>query len=343
MKLSLTLVALLMGVSLSATAQPAAAQPTASQPATAQLVAAQPANGTAESSQGASASAPAPKTAAEETAASKTVAAKTSDAETTVSKTSDPKAPAEKTPASKAPATETTADESMAPFAQEGNAAALAPAQAEAITKAFEARFPGIHVDRVRTTPMQGLYEVQVGMDLLYTDASVDYVLQGSLIDAKAKKDLTAERLETLQQVAFDTLPLKDAIKIVKGNGARKLATFEDPNCPYCKQLHHTLASVDNVTVYVFLYPILTPDSMSKSRDIWCAPDPAKAWMDWMVGGKAPAASDCKKTPLQANLALGRKLNVQGTPALFFGNGVRVNGALPLASLQDKLDAQGKG
>ncbi|CAM5211173.1 hypothetical protein CDEF62S_02721 [Castellaniella defragrans] len=142
MKLSLTLVALLMGVSLSATAQPAAAQPTASQPATAQLVAAQPANGTAESSQGASASAPAPKTAAEETAASKTVAAKTSDAETTVSKTSDPKAPAEKTPASKAPATETTADESMAPFAQEGNAAALAPAQAEAITKAFEARFP---------------------------------------------------------------------------------------------------------------------------------------------------------------------------------------------------------
>jgi thiol:disulfide interchange protein DsbC len=236
-------------------------------------------------------------------------------------------------------AAETTSAESMAP----GSASeALDPARAQAITKAFESRFPGIHVDGVRATPMQGIFEVQVGMDLLYTDAAVDYVLQGSLIDAKAKRDLTAARLETLQQVAFDTLPLKDAIKIVKGNGSRKLATFEDPNCPYCKQLHHTLAGVDNVTVYVFLFPILAPDSMSKSRDIWCAADPAKAWTDWMVDGKAPAQADCK-TPLQANLALGQKLNVQGTPALFFGDGTRVNGALPLASLKQKLDAQGKG
>lgn len=241
-----------------------------------------------------------------------------------------------------APATENTPAESMAPGAQAAGGAALEPAQAQAITQAFEGRFPGIHVDGVRSTPLTGIFEVQVGMDLLYTDASASYVLQGSLIDAKAKRDLTAERLETLQQVAFDTLPLKDAIKIVKGDGSRKLATFEDPNCPYCKQLHHTLKDVDNVTVYVFLYPILAPDSKTKSRDIWCAKDPAKAWNDWMVDGKAPAVADCK-TPLQDNLALGQKLNVQGTPALFFGNGTRVNGALPLASLKEKLDAQGKG
>lgn len=241
-------------------------------------------------------------------------------------------------------ATETTPDESMVPADGTDASGSLSPETTAAITKAFESRFPGIHVDGVRTTPMSGIYEVQVGMDLVYTDATVDYVLQGSLIDAKAKRDLTAARLESLQQVAFDTLPLKDAIKIVKGDGSRKLATFEDPNCPYCKQLHHTLASVDNVTVYVFLFPILAPDSATKSRDIWCAADPAKAWTDWMVDGKAAAtaSADCK-TPLQENLALGRKLNVQGTPALFFGNGTRVNGALPLASLKEKLDAQGKG
>jgi thiol:disulfide interchange protein DsbC len=238
--------------------------------------------------------------------------------------------------------TETTPDESLAPAGAGDSTQTLPPEQAAAVTKAFESRFPGIHVDGVRMTPMQGIYEIQVGMDLLYTDASVDYVLQGSLIDAKGKRDLTAERLESLQQVAFDSLPLENAIKIVKGNGSRKLATFEDPNCPYCKQFHHTLASVDNVTVYVFLFPILAPDSATKSRDIWCAADPAKAWNDWMVDGKAPAQADCK-TPLQDNLALGRKLNVQGTPALFFGNGTRVNGALPLASLQEKLKAQGKG
>jgi thiol:disulfide interchange protein DsbC len=301
MKFSLSLAALLMGVSLS--------------------VAAQPAHSPVADTQTAADAQTTPKA---RTAPQAQAAAGAQDAAPTVA------------------ATETTSNESPVPADAADAASALPPEKVAAVTKAFESRFPGIHVDGVRMTPMPGIYEVQVGMDLLYTDASVDYVLQGSLIDAKAKRDLTAARLESLQQVAFDTLPLKDAIRIVKGDGSRKLATFEDPNCPYCKQLHHTLASVDNVTVYVFLFPILAPDSATKSRDIWCAADPAKAWTDWMVDGKAPATADCK-TPLQANLALGRKLNVQGTPALFFGNGARVNGALPLASLKEKLDAEGKG
>src|SRR5690606_28716157 len=204
-----------------------------------------------------------------------------------------------------------------------------APAQADsaqAVSRVFEQRFPGIHVDAVRVTPMAGIFEIQVGMDLLYADANVDYVLQGSLIDARARRDLTAERLEALQKVSFDTLPLDRAIKQVKGDGSRRIAVFEDPNCGYCKQLQHTLQGVDNVTVYTFLFPILTPDSTTKSRDIWCSADPAKAWHDWMLKGVEAPKAECD-APLEANLALGRKLNVQGTPALFFADGSRVNGA----------------
>lgn len=214
----------------------------------------------------------------------------------------------------------------------------LAPEQAQAITESFEARFPGIHVDLVRVTPMPGLYEIQVGMDLLYSDANANYVLQGSLIDARSRKDLTAERLDVLQQVAFSSLPLERAIKQVKGDGSRQIAAFEDPNCGYCKQLHQTLRDVDNVTVYTFLFPILSPDSITKSRDIWCASDRAQAWKDWMIDGKAAPQAKCD-TPIEANLALGRKLNIQGTPALFFSDGSRVNGALPLDALNKKLDA----
>lgn len=217
-------------------------------------------------------------------------------------------------------------------------ATAPAPEQVQAITQAFTQRFPGIQVDAIRLTPVNGLYEVQVGLDLLYTDAQVDYVLQGSLIDAKARRDLTAERLEALQQVAFASLPLDRAIRQVKGTGERKVAVFEDPNCGYCKQLHRTLEDVDNITVYTFLFPILTPDSVSRSRNIWCAADPAKAWKAWMLDGEQPAAADCP-TPIQDNLALGRKLNIQGTPAMFFADGSRVNGALPLDALKKKLDA----
>lgn len=218
-------------------------------------------------------------------------------------------------------------------------ATAPTPEQVQAITQAFQQRFPGIQVDAIRLTPMGGLYEVQVGMDLVYTDAQVDYVLQGSLIDAKARRDLTAERLEALQQFAFASLPLDRAIRQVKGAGERQVAVFEDPNCGYCKQLHRTLEDVENVTVYTFLFPILSPDSTTRSRNIWCAADPAKAWKDWMLNGVQPVAADCP-TPIQENLALGRKLNVQGTPALFFADGSRVNGALSLTALKQKLDAQ---
>lgn len=209
----------------------------------------------------------------------------------------------------------------------------------QAVQRAFEQRFPGIQVDGVRATPMTGIFEVQVGMDLLYTDIQVDYVLQGSMVDARARRDLTAERLEALQKVVFDSLPLDRAIKQVKGSGARKIAVFEDPNCRYCKQLHQTLEDVDNVTVYTFLFPILSADSSTRSRDIWCAADPAQAWKDWMLNGKDPVKAECD-TPLQANLELGRKLNVQGTPALFFADGARINGAPPLDELKNKLDAQ---
>jgi len=215
--------------------------------------------------------------------------------------------------------------------------ASLGDSTLDGIRKAFEAQFPGVTVDGVRPTPYGGLYEVQIGMDVVYTDAKVDYVLQGSLIDAGTRADLTAARLAKLAEVPFGSLPLDLAIKQVKGNGARKMAIFEDPNCGYCKQFHHTLQQVDNTTVYTFLFPVLSPDSAVKARDVWCAKDRARTWTDWMVDGKTPPSATCA-TPIDKILALGRKLMVQGTPAIIFADGSRVNGALPLDALREKLD-----
>lgn len=223
-----------------------------------------------------------------------------------------------------------------APTRGESVPASLGDNTLDGIRKSFESRFPGIEVTNVRPTPFHGLYEVQIGMDVVYTDAKVDYVMQGSLVDAKTRTDLTSARLAKLAEVPFDSLPLNLAIKQVKGNGQRKMAVFEDPNCGYCKMLHHTLQQVDNVTVYTFLYPVLAPDSAVKARDIWCAKDRAQAWEDWMVNGKAPADATCD-TPINQLLALGQKLMVQGTPAIIFADGSRVNGTLPLAALDEKL------
>jgi len=206
------------------------------------------------------------------------------------------------------------------------------------VRQAFAERFPDVPLSGVAATPFAGVYELHVGQDLLYTDAQVSYLMQGALIDVASRTDLTAQRLQTLNRVEFSTLPLDLAIKQVHGAGTRQLVVFEDPNCRYCKLLHQTLAQMDDITVYTFLFPILSEDSATKARNIWCAPNRVQVWQDWMRNGQAPATVQCD-TPIQTLLALGRDLRINGTPALFFTDGSRVSGALPLEALQDKLNA----
>jgi len=194
-------------------------------------------------------------------------------------------------------------------------------------------------IDEVRKSPMPGVWEVRTGFDIFYTDEQGSYVMQGNLIDVKAKKNLTEERVEKLSAVAFDQLPLKDAFKIVRGNGKRRLAVFEDPNCGYCKHFEKELRSVDNVTVHLFLYPVLGPDSVVKSRDIWCAKDKAKTWTDWMIDGTKPPSGDCDVNALKRNVEFGRKYNITGTPTLIFADGTRTPGAIPAAQVEKMLQA----
>ena len=213
-----------------------------------------------------------------------------------------------------------------------------AAAQEADIRKALAERIPQMDkIDEVRPTPMKGLYEVRIGTDLFYTDAKGNYVIQGELIDTKVRRNLTEDRIAKLTAVEFSALPLKDAFTIVRGNGKRKLAVFEDPNCGYCKRFERDLAGVDNVTVYLFLYPILSPDSAEKSRNIWCSKDRVTAWQDYMLRDKTPAAASCDTSALQRNLAYGRKYKITGTPTMIFANGTRAPGALPAAEVEKRL------
>ena len=213
-----------------------------------------------------------------------------------------------------------------------------ATAQEDAIRKALAERIPQMDkIDEVRPTPMKGLYEVRIGTDLFYTDAKGNYVIQGELIDTKARRNLTEDRINKLTAVDFSELPLKDAFTIVRGDGKRKVAVFEDPNCGYCKRFERDLQNVDNITVYLFLYPILSPDSAEKSRNVWCAKDRVAAWQDMMVREKVPAAASCDTAAIQRNLAFGRKHKITGTPTLIFANGSRVPGAISAQEVEKRL------
>jgi len=178
---------------------------------------------------------------------------------------------------------------------------------------------------------------VRIGTDVFYTDAKGNYVIQGELIDTKARRNLTEDRINKLTAVDFSELPLKDAFTIVRGDGKRKVAVFEDPNCGYCKRFERDLQNVDNITVYLFLYPILSPDSAEKSRNVWCAKDRVAAWQDMMVREKVPAAASCDTAAIQRNLAFGRKHKITGTPTLIFANGSRVPGAISAQEVEKRL------
>ncbi|GAA4418364.1 DsbC family protein [Acidovorax lacteus] len=217
-----------------------------------------------------------------------------------------------------------------------------ASAQEAVIRKTLAERIPQMEkIDEIRPTPMPGLFEVRIGTDLFYTDAKGNYVIQGELIDTKARRNLTEDRINKLTAVDFSALPLKDAFTLVRGDGKRKLAVFEDPNCGYCKRFERDMQNVDNVTVYLFLYPILSPDSAEKSRNIWCAKDRAAAWNDYMLRDKNPAAASCDTAALQRNLAFGRKHKITGTPTLIFADGTRVPGAVPAAEIERRLAEAG--
>jgi thiol:disulfide interchange protein DsbC len=189
-----------------------------------------------------------------------------------------------------------------------------AAAQEATIRKTLGERIPQFKIDEVSKTSIAGLFEIRVnGTDIYYTDAQGNYLIQGSLIDTKQRRNLTEERVEKLTAIKFDALPLKDAFIVVRGKGERKLAVFEDPNCGYCKRFERDLQKIDNVTIYMFLYPILGNDSTEKSKAIWCTKDKAKAWQDFMVRDQAlPKGESCDTSALARNVELGRTYKITG-------------------------------
>lgn len=214
-----------------------------------------------------------------------------------------------------------------------------AMAQEATIRKNIAERLPQLkQIDEISATPVPGLYELRVnGAEIFYTDIEANYLIEGHLIDLRQRRNLTEERVAKLTALNFDALPLKDAFTIVRGNGKRKLAVFEDPNCGYCKRFERDLEKVNNVTVHTFLYPVLGPDSGEKSKHIWCAKDKGKAWQDWMLREQLPANASCDVSAIARNVELGRKHKITGTPTLIFADGSRVPGAINAQQVEQYL------
>jgi thiol:disulfide interchange protein DsbC len=218
---------------------------------------------------------------------------------------------------------------------------ALAETVEEKLKKTLTQRLgEGTQVETITKTPYNGLYEVKVGSEIIYSDADGKFVFIGRILETETSKDITQARLDEINKIKFSDLPLETAIKSVKGNGKRVIAVFEDPNCGYCKRFRKTLADTKDITIYTFMYPILSDDSRTKVKNVACSADKAKMWDDWMINGKTPptAAESCNATAsTEKLLELGRKLKVTGTPTIFFTDGTRVPGAIDAKTLESRL------
>ena len=220
-------------------------------------------------------------------------------------------------------------------------AAMAETAQEQSVRKLIEPRLgEEAKIDSVIKTPYGGLFEIRTGSEILYTDDKAQYLFVGRILDSKTLQDYTKARQDDLNKIKFSDLPLDSAMKMVRGNGKRVIAVFEDPNCGYCKKFRQTLQEMDNVTVYTFMYNILAPDSAVKSKNIWCTADRSKAWDDWMLNGKmAPTAPANCISPNDKIFALGQKMHITGTPTVFFTDGTRVPGAIDAKALETRLAA----
>lgn len=194
-------------------------------------------------------------------------------------------------------------------------------------------------IKSVSPSPIPGIYEVLVGNEIFYTDANSKYLIQGEIIEIATGKNITEQKQADLNRIKWSELNTSNALKVVRGNGSRQLAVFSDPNCGYCKRLDKSLQQLDNVTIYTYLIPILSPDSAQKSKQIWCSADPQKTYIDWMINGIAPSGkSDCP-TPLDKNMAFAKTYGITGTPTLFFTDGSRFPGAVQIADIEKKFSS----
>lgn len=221
-------------------------------------------------------------------------------------------------------------------------AAAFSPARADeaSVRQALQSRFPHMTVESVTRAPFGGLYEVILDGEIVYTDEKAEYFFAGSIYDIRTlpPRNLTQENSGRLIVSALTTAR-DSAIRRTKGDGKRILYTFEDPNCGYCKQLTRELASIDNVTIYTFLLPILSQDSVEKSRAVWCAENRAQAWEDLMLKAMVPQGAKECATPIEKNRQLMRRFGIRGTPAIYLEDGRHIGGYLPAAQIEQALNS----
>lgn len=192
-------------------------------------------------------------------------------------------------------------------------------------------------------TDMSDIYWVTAdGLPSFFTDKAGKHIIQGQIIAVgdDAPVDISGALVARTAENALKAVDKKDMV-IYPAKGVTKsvVYSFTDADCPYCTKLHEEMDEINALGIEVrYLAWPRSEGSIPKMEAIWCSED-RKAAMDQAKMGANVQAPSCN-SPVQSQMALGRSLGVNGTPAIFTESGQQIGGYLPAAQLaQTAIDA----
>ncbi len=210
----------------------------------------------------------------------------------------------------------------------------------ERLAKSLQQVFPDIDITSVHSTPIDNIYEVMVGPDVLYITGDARYVLKGDLIDMQEKRNLSEDVRSQARVDLLKNIPESEYIEFASKNSKDTIYVFTDVDCSYCRKLHRDVPELNEnaITVRYLAYPRagIGSASFKKMENVWCAEDPPQALTD-AKNGRPAKASDCKN-PVEKEYLLGKKMGVRGTPAIFLESGRALPGYMTPDELLSVLD-----
>ncbi|WP_438970133.1 DsbC family protein [Methylophaga sp.] len=213
-------------------------------------------------------------------------------------------------------------------------------ADADKLKQQLEKTLPEVKIDSLREVDNTGFFEAVINGEIIYFSADGRYALQGDLVSLESRTNLTEQRKVSLRKDILNSLDEEDMIIFEPEKTEHTLTVFTDIDCVYCRKMHSEIQQYmdQGIRIRYMAYPRggIDSESYDEAVTVWCAQDRRDA-MTRAKQGEELEANTCDN-PVKAEFEIGRKMGVQGTPALFMESGQMLPGYVPAERLKEILE-----
>lgn len=207
------------------------------------------------------------------------------------------------------------------------------------LNAALSRLLPDVEIDSVQETPIKGIYQVLIGPDVIYMTGDGNYVFKGEILDLNERRNLTEDVRATSRVKLLSGIEKDDYIEFTSEKMQDAIYVFTDVDCGYCRKLHQDVPELNSmgISVRYLAYPRAGVDSAAgkEMSSVWCAENRQTA----LTAAKNRETIEAKtcNDPVAAQYALGQKLGVRGTPAIYLQNGRMLPGYMPPEEIASQI------